>query len=162
MSKAAGRYAEEAEAAAEADRRTEADKEAASAQVSKVEQAAAPAPVPKEKDIFCLIAEAAEADEVARTEAAATDIQSVLRMIPHKSALPIRMAVLTEHQILMLCSDGYCNFLAKSPSLGLLDHKCDVCWYNWQDWLHGTLEEKTRIYRAVRNRLGQTGNVIGM
>ena len=104
---AAAKQLRKTEAAAEADRKTEADKEveaAASARVSKVEQAAAPA-----TDIFGLIAAAAEADEVARTEAAqaeaATDIQSVLRMIPYKLALPIRIAVaaavLTQHQILM-------------------------------------------------------------
>jgi hypothetical protein len=75
---AAAKQLRKTEAAAEADRKTEADKEveaAASARVSKVEQTAAPA-----TDIFGLIAAAAEADEVARTEAA-TDIKSVIRGI---------------------------------------------------------------------------------
>ena len=79
MSETASKWCaeQEAEAAAKQLRKTEA---AASARVSKVEQAAAPA-----TDIFGLIAAAAEADEVARKEAAqaeaATDIKSVIRGI---------------------------------------------------------------------------------
>ena len=79
----------------QADREAEAAAEAAAApalQIRKVEQGAAisrlrqaAAPAVEETDIFGLIAAAAEADEVARTEAAqaeaATDIQSVIRGI---------------------------------------------------------------------------------
>ena len=84
---AAAKQLRKTEAAAEADRKTEADKEveaAASAQVSKVEQAS---PAPKEKDVFCLIAEAteaAEADAVERRAGAATDIKSVICGIQFK------------------------------------------------------------------------------
>ena len=124
VSRQADREAEAAAKQLAAQQHGRADKEveaAASTQVSKVEQAAAPA-----TDIFGLIAAAAEADEVARTEAAqaeaATDIQSVLRMIPYKLALPIRIAVaaavLTQHQILMTCSEDYCRFLAEPGSFG--------------------------------------------
>jgi hypothetical protein len=61
-------------------------------------QAAAPAA--EKKDIFCLIAAAAEADEVARTEAAqaeaATDIQSALRGIPFRFRNPTRFHLLED------------------------------------------------------------------
>jgi hypothetical protein len=104
----------------------------------------------KEKDVFCLIAEAAEADDVARAEATEDAARDAAVTVEHilGSCRTCRSRFDVDGCILTLYSD-----MCTGTRTGTQIHKnvqCGECVHHCNKWNFGTKKERAAICRAVK------------